>query len=82
MTTEELSTKIYVNTLTNKVIHKGYSPYIDETTGTWWEWDDTAKEWVDTGYANLPEAPTTDGTYTLKATVSGGTATYSWVLDE
>lgn len=29
----------------------------------------------------IPEAPTTDGTYVLKATVSDGTATYSWVSD-
>ena len=27
----------------------------------------------------IPKAPTTDGTYTLKATVSGGTPTYTWV---
>lgn len=26
----------------------------------------------------LPDAPSTDGTYTLKCTVSGGTAAYSW----
>lgn len=26
----------------------------------------------------IPKAPTTDGTYTLKATVSGGTPTYIW----
>lgn len=26
----------------------------------------------------IPKAPTTDGTYTLKATVSGGTPTYVW----
>jgi len=26
----------------------------------------------------VPDAPTTDGTYTLTATVSGGVATYSW----
>ena len=26
----------------------------------------------------IPPAPTTDGTYTLTATVSGGTATYTW----
>lgn len=29
----------------------------------------------------IPKAPTTDGTYTLKATVSGGTPTYTWVDD-
>lgn len=29
----------------------------------------------------VPDAPTTDGTYTLKVTVSGGTPTYSWVSD-
>lgn len=27
----------------------------------------------------LPEAPTTDGTYSLQCTVSNGGATYSWV---
>ncbi len=27
----------------------------------------------------IPKAPTTDGTYTLQATVSGGTPTYTWV---
>ena len=30
----------------------------------------------------IPEAPSEDGTYTLKATVSSGTKTYSWVADE
>lgn len=30
----------------------------------------------------IPEAPSSDGTYTLKATVSSGTKTYSWVADE
>ena len=29
----------------------------------------------------IPQAPTTDGTYTLQATVSGGTPTYTWVAD-
>ena len=29
-----------------------------------------------------PNAPSVDGTYTLKVTVSSGTVTYSWVLDE
>lgn len=28
---------------------------------------------------NIPDAPTTDGTYTLQCTVSSGTPTYSWV---
>ena len=27
---------------------------------------------------HIPQAPATDGTYTLKATVSGGTPTYTW----
>jgi len=31
--------------------------------------------------AVLPAAPTEDGTYTLKVTVSGETATFSWVKD-
>ena len=30
----------------------------------------------------IPEAPSEDSTYTLKATVSSGTKTYSWVADE
>lgn len=30
----------------------------------------------------IPKAPTTDGTYTLKATVSGGTPTYTWEAEE
>lgn len=30
----------------------------------------------------LPPAPSEDGTYTLKCTVSSGSATYSWVADE
>ena len=31
--------------------------------------------------ARIPTAPTTDGTYTLKAVVSNGVVTYSWTLD-
>lgn len=31
-----------------------------------------------TGQPYIPDAPTTDGTYTLTATVSNGVATYSW----
>ena len=34
------------------------------------------KEYVD---KKIPDAPTTDGTYTLQAVVSGGVPTYSWV---
>ena len=30
----------------------------------------------------VPDAPSTDGTYSLKVSVSGGTKTYSWVADE
>lgn len=40
---------ITIKTETKKVIKKGYSPYIDETTGTWWEYNDTTKEYEDTG---------------------------------
>ena len=29
----------------------GKSPYIDETTKTWWEYNDTTKEYEDTGIA-------------------------------
>ena len=31
-----------------------------------------------TGQPYIPQAPTTDGTYTLSCTVSNGVATYSW----
>lgn len=31
--------------------------------------------------SELPAAPTTDGNYKLRVSVSGGTATYSWVAD-
>jgi hypothetical protein len=34
------------------------------------------KSYVD---KKIPDAPTTDGTYTLQAVVSGGVPTYSWV---
>ncbi len=43
---------------------------------------DGLQEDVNTLEAKIPDAPTTDGTYVLKATVSGGVATYSWVLEE
>ena len=33
---------------TAAVVRKGYSPYIDATTGTWWEYDDETKQYVDT----------------------------------
>lgn len=36
---------------------------------------------IDDIKAKVPDAPTVDGTYTLKVTVSNGTPTYSWVLD-
>lgn len=36
---------------------------------------------IDDITAKVPDAPTVDGTYTLKVTVSNGTPTYSWVLD-
>ena len=37
---------------------------------------DDVKSYVD---KKIPDAPTTDGTYTLQAVVSGGVPTYSWV---
>ena len=43
---------------------------------------DTVKEAVDelaTKLTNIPDPPTTDGTYTLTCTVLNGEATYSWV---
>lgn len=34
---------------TNAVYRKGYSPYIDPETRTWWEYDDAVGSFVDTG---------------------------------
>lgn len=42
---------------------------------------DNLQEEVNNIEAKIPTAPTTDGTYTLKAVVSNGVATYSWTLD-
>ena len=42
---------------------------------------DNLQEGLNTIEARIPIAPTTDGTYTLKAVVSNGVATYSWELD-
>jgi len=40
--------------VTAAVVRKGYSPYIDDTTGTWWEYDDDTKQYVDTGVKAAP----------------------------
>lgn len=42
---------------------------------------DNLQEELNTIEARIPTAPTTDGTYTLKAVVSNGVVTYSWTLD-
>ena len=42
---------------------------------------DNLQEKVNNIEARIPTAPTTDGTYTLKAVVSNGNVTYSWTLD-
>ena len=42
----------------------------------YWYKDGAVRQY--TGQPYIPEAPTTDGTYTLTATVSNGVATYSW----
>lgn len=34
---------------TDIIIHKGYSPFINEETGTWFEYDNAKKAFVDTG---------------------------------
>lgn len=47
VTTGSVSVKL--RTSTNTVYRKGYSPYIDPETQTWWEYDDAAGCFVDTG---------------------------------
>ena len=36
------------------IIHKGYSPFICEETGTWFEYDNKLKAFVDTGVIAKP----------------------------
>ena len=38
-----------VGSLSETIIKKGYSPYLSEETGTWFEYDDRLKKFVDTG---------------------------------
>ena len=42
-------------------------------------WDSAVGTYIQ--MTGTPEAPTADGTYTLKCTVANGVPTYSWVLD-
>lgn len=57
---------------------KIYRQYVYNTSGTWY----TGEEWkCITNGEVIPDAPTTDGTYTLKCTVTDGTPVYSWVAD-
>ena len=69
---DECSTvEIYAET--SVVFTNAYSPYVDERTGTWWQYDDKNKTFVDTGivadlrgegvkdYNNLLNIPTLDG---------------------
>ena len=42
-------TNANIKTLTGSVVKAGYSPYIDEDTGTWWEYDVKTKSFIDTG---------------------------------
>lgn len=42
-------TPVRLRTSTNAVYRKGYSPYIDPETRTWWEYDDAAGSFVNTG---------------------------------
>lgn len=57
---------------------KIYRQYVYNTSRTWY----TGEEWkCITNGEVIPDAPTTDGTYTLKCTVTDGTPVYSWVAD-
>jgi len=57
---------------------KIYRQYVYNTSGTWY----AGEEWkCITNGEVIPDAPTIDGTYTLKCTVTDGTPVYSWVAD-
>ena len=43
--------------------------------------DATPKQYCDSTYIIKPSIPTSDGVYTLKLTVDGGVATFSFVID-
>lgn len=38
----------YIHCLSQTLVKKGYSPYVDEDTGTWWEYDAKTGKFVDT----------------------------------
>lgn len=65
-----------VNTMATPVIRKGYSPYYNETTDTWWEWDEETREYVDTGVADAVglAARTSADEAAASATASAGSA--------
>lgn len=61
----------------------GDGDYIVRQTNGTNEYTDIANNSTIAGLVSrVPDAPSEDGTYTLKATVSNGTKTYSWVADE
>lgn len=37
-----------IDLITETIIHKGYSPYVNEETGTWFEYDEETGTYVDT----------------------------------
>lgn len=53
----------------------------DSETGTiafFYDWDGNVEVQGNLTAANIPAPPSSNGTYSLKCTVSGGTVTYSW----
>lgn len=57
---------------------KIYRQYVYNTSATWYR----GEEWkCITNGEVIPDAPTTDGNYVLKCSVSSGVPTYSWVLE-
>jgi len=68
-----------VDTSTGTIIRKGYSPYVDEDTGTWWVYDDSEKKWVDTelsaGIMSVTTPTTSTGSHgknTTRITLTDG----------
>ena len=68
-----LSLKFHGNYLTRTKNYSTYNYYFPDKSGTFAMTTDIT--------AKVPDAPTTDGTYVLKAVVSSGVATYQWVLE-
>jgi hypothetical protein len=62
----------------NNLTWKPMLRYASDTDNTYQPYAKTNRELTDEIFTKIPNAPTTNGTYNLRATVVNGTPTYSW----